>query len=168
MFEKEVTEQSGILASADLPKERPDTAAAEDKVVTADAEKTPDVKRHTQALRAQGEIQRLAGEHRESEVSRVLKREHAQLLSAVADRWRGKAAPFISMQRWVLSAYLAEICSYTNERLELMSSCRYQLRLTNEGGRGGRNAGLGLRVLDAFTVEEREVSSLSGGETFQA
>jgi exonuclease SbcC len=42
------------------------------------------------------------------------------------------------------------------------------LRLTDEGGRGGRNAGLGLRVLDAYTGEEREVSSLSGGETFQA
>ena len=72
------------------------------------------------------------------------------------------------MQRWVLSSYLAEICSYANQRLELMTSGRYQLRLTDEGGRGGRNAGLGLKVLDAYTGEEREVSSLSGGETFQA
>jgi exonuclease SbcC len=86
----------------------------------------------------------------------------------VADRCQGKAAPFISLQRWVLSAYLAEICSYANQRLELMTSGRYQLRLTDEGGRGGRQAGLGLRVLDAYTGEEREVSSLSGGETFQA
>jgi len=171
MFEKEVTKQSGILASADLanlPQERPDTAAAADKVVSADAAKTAAVERHTQARRAQSEIQRLAGEHREGEVSLVQKREHAQLVSTVADRWQGKTAPFISMQRWVLSAYLAEICSYANQRLELMSSGRYQLRLTNEGGRGGRNAGLSLRVLDAFTGEEREVSSLSGGETFQA
>jgi exonuclease SbcC len=96
------------------------------------------------------------------------KRERAQLLSAVADRCQGKAAPFISLQRWVLSAYLAEICRHANQRLELMTSGRYQLRLTDEGGRGGRNAGLALRVLDAYTGEEREVSSLSGGETFQA
>ena len=68
MFEKEVTKQSGILASADLadlPQERPDTAAAADKVVSADAAKTAAVEGHTQARRAQSEIQRLAGEHRE-------------------------------------------------------------------------------------------------------
>jgi exonuclease SbcC len=170
-FEKEVIELRGLLASADLvdmPKERPDTTAAAEMVVSADAAKTVAVERHTQARRAQSEIQRLAGEHREGEASLLQKRERAQLLSAVADRCQGKAAPFISLQRWVLSAYLAEICSYANQRLELMTSGRYQLRLTDEGGRGGRNAGLGLRVLDAYTGEEREVSSLSGGETFQA
>jgi exonuclease SbcC len=68
----------------------------------------------------------------------------------------------------VLSAYLDDICRYANQRLELMTSSRYQLRLSDEGGRGGRQAGLGLRVLDAYTGEEREVNSLSGGETFQA
>ena len=170
-FEKEVTGQTGILASpdlADLPEERPDTAAAEKTVITADTMRTTAVERNTKALRAQSEIQRLAGEHRDGEISIEQKRERAQLLSAVADRCQGRAAPFISMQRWVLSAYLAEICSYANQRLELMTSGRYQLRLTDEGGRGGRNAGLGLKVLDAYTGEEREVSSLSGGETFQA
>jgi exonuclease SbcC len=86
----------------------------------------------------------------------------------VADRCQGRAAPYISLQRWVLSAYLEEICGYANQRLELMTSGRYQLRLTDEGSRGGRQAGLGLRVLDAYTGEEREVGSLSGGETFQA
>jgi len=49
-----------------------------------------------------------------------------------------------------------------------MTSGRYRLQLSDEGGRGGRQAGLSLRVLDAFTGEEREVNSLSGGETFQA
>lgn len=170
-FEKEVTEQNAILASADLadlPKERPDTTAAAEMVTSADAAKTTAVEIHTQARRAQSEIQRLASEHREGEASLVEKRERAQLLSAIADRCQGKADPFISLQRWVLSAYLAEICRYANQRLELMTSGRYQLRLTDEGGHGGRNAGLVLKVLDAYTGADREVSSLSGGETFQA
>ena len=170
-FEKEVTEQNGILASpdlVDLPEERPDTTAAAELVITADEARTEATRRDTQARDAQREIQRLADEHREGEASLLQMRERAKLLSTVADRCQGKAAPFISMQRWVLSAYLAEICSYANQRLELMTSGRYQLQLTDEGGRGGRNAGLGLRVLDAYTGEDREVSSLSGGETFQA
>lgn len=68
----------------------------------------------------------------------------------------------------MISAYLSEISHYANQKLELMPSGRYQLRLTDEGGRGGRCAGLSLRVLDAYTGEEREVSSLTRGETLQA
>jgi exonuclease SbcC len=126
------------------------------------------VERHSEARGARSEIARLAAEHRCGAEALVRKQERAQLLSAVADRCQGKAAPFISLQRWVLSAYLGDICGFANQRLELMTSGRYQLRLSDEGGRGGRQAGLGLRVLDAYTGEEREVNSLSGGETFQA
>jgi exonuclease SbcC len=69
----------------------------------------------------------------------------------------------------VLSAYLEEICGYANQRLDQMTSGRYQLLLSDGSGqRRGSKAGLGLRVLDAFTGEQRDVSSLSGGETFQA
>ncbi len=170
-FEKELIELRGVLAAPDLaqlPPERPDTAAAQQAVSAADAARTAAVERHSEARGAQVEIERLAEEHRRGEASLAERRERAQLLSAVADRCQGRAAPFISLQRWVLSAYLADICRHANQRLELMTSGRYQLRLTDEGGRGGRQAGLGLRVLDAYTGEEREVSSLSGGETFQA
>lgn len=170
-FETEVIELRGVLASADLadlPQERPDIAAALEAVLAADGARTAAVERHSEARGAQTEIQRLTSEHSSGASELASRREQAQLLSAVADRCSGKTAPFISLQRWVLSAYLGDICRYANQRLELMTSGRYQLRLTDEGGRGGRQAGLGLRVLDAYTGEEREVSSLSGGETFQA
>ncbi len=170
-YEAELIGLRGLLASADLadlPVERPGTAAAQEAVITADAARTAAVERHSEARGAQAEIERLTSEHRSGAGELAARRERAQLLSAVADRCSGKAAPFISLQRWVLSAYLGDICRYANQRLELMTSGRYQLRLTDEGARGGRQAGLGLRVLDAYTGEEREVSSLSGGETFQA
>ena len=170
-FQLEVTKQEGVLASpdlAELPGERPDTAAAQEAVVLANEGYTNAVERQSEAKRAKTEIDRLAGKHRQGLEALSEKRARAQLLTSVANRCQGKADPFISLQRWVLSTYLADICGYANQRLELMTSGRYQLRLTDEGGRGGRNAGLGLRVLDAYTGEEREVSSLSGGETFQA
>jgi exonuclease SbcC len=170
-YETEVIELKGLLASADLadlPEQRPDTAAAQAATAHADGARTEATRRDTQARGAQAELQRLAGEHRLGAEALAGIQERAQLLSGVADRCQGRAAPYISLQRWVLSAYLGEICSYANQRLELMTSGRYQLRLTDGGSRGGRQAGLGLRVLDAYTGEEREVSSLSGGETFQA
>lgn len=170
-YEKDVIELRAILAAPDLahlPEPRPDTAAAREAVARADAARTRAVERHSEARGAQREITRLTAEHRDGAAALAEKQQRAERLSAVASRCQGKAAPYISLQRWVLSAYLADICGYANQRLTLMTSGRYQLRLTDEGGHGGRKAGLELRVLDAYTGEEREVSSLSGGETFQA
>ena len=170
-YDNDLIAVRSLLASADLselPEQRPDTAAAQQAVAVADAARTATVERHSEARGARAEIERLLAAYRQGAVALTASQERARLLSAVADRCTGRAAPFISLQRWVLSAYLAEICRYANQRLELMTSGRYQLRLSDEGGRGGRHAGLGLRVLDAYTGEEREVSSLSGGETFQA
>ncbi len=170
-YEAAVIEQRNLLAApdlADLPEQRPDTTAAGEAVTRADAARTRAVERHSEARGAQREITRLTAEHRAGAAALAEKQERAERLSAVANRCQGKAAPYISLQRWVLSAYLADICGYANQRLTLMTSGRYQLQLTDEGGRGGRNAGLGLEVLDAYTGEKREVSSLSGGETFQA
>jgi len=169
--ERQLIEVRAVLKSADLadlPEQRPDTAAAQAAMAAADAARTAAVERHSEARTARQEIERLAAEQQQAAAALQTAQQRASLLSAVADRCLGRTAPYISLQRWVLSAYLDEICRYANQRLELMTSGRYRLRLSDEGGRGGRNAGLGLRVLDAYTGEEREVSSLSGGETFQA
>jgi exonuclease SbcC len=170
-YEKELIELRGVLASEDLahlPEHCPDTAAAEAAWRAADAIRVAAVDRLSQARGCQDDLARLAAEHRRGEELLAQRREEAQLLNGVAERCLGKAPPYISLQRWVLAAYLEEICGHANLRLDLMTSGRYQLRLSDAGGRGGRQAGLGLKVLDAFTGEEREVSSLSGGETFQA
>jgi len=170
-FHDALTSQRAILAAADLqelPGQRPDTAAAEAAEAAADRARTAALERHSEARAAAAEIGRLAAEHRRQAEALAEQRARAELLSGVADRCQGRLPPYISLQRWVLSAYLAEICAYANQRLDLMTSGRYRLLLTDAGGRGGRNAGLNLRVHDAFTGEEREVTSLSGGETFQA
>ena len=169
--EREIAEQQALLAApelAELPEQRPDTAAAAQAVEQADGCRTRAVEQLTEARGVQSALQQLAEAHRQGDAALASQLERSTLLSSVADRCLGKATPYISLQRWVLSAYLAEICGYANQRLELMTSGRYRLQLTDEGGRGGRKAGLELRVLDAYTGEEREVNSLSGGETFQA
>jgi len=170
-FHGALTSQRAILAAPDLqelPEQRPDTAAAEAAEAAADGERTTAVERHSEARGAEDDIHRLGEEHRRLAAELADQQARAERIGAVADRCQGKLHPYISLQRWVLSAYLDDICTYANQRLDLMTSGRYQLRLTDAGGRGGRNAGLNLRVRDAFTGEEREVTSLSGGETFQA
>ena len=163
--------QRALLAAPELAtvaEQRPDTAAAEAEATAADQARNSALERHSQARGSHADLSRLSDEHRRQAAALADQQQRAQCLSTIADRCNGKLAPYISLQRWVLSAYLAEICQYANQRLDMMTSGRYQLRLSDGGGRGGRQAGLGLRVLDAFTGEEREVSSLSGGETFQA
>jgi exonuclease SbcC len=170
-YERELLELRGLLASpdlADLPEARPDTTAAQAAIARADGLRTQALTRQAQVERGHRETARLCDEHRGGSDALERQRATAQLLNAVADRCQGRTAPFISLQRWVLSAYLGEICGHANRRLEQMTAGRYQLQLSDGGGRGGRQAGLALRVLDAYTGEEREVNSLSGGETFQA
>jgi exonuclease SbcC len=163
--------QQGILEDpdlADLPDDRPETVAAQEAVGQTELAHVAAVEHHKGARDAERELRRLAGEHRTGEEALAERRERAGLVNAVADRCAGKLVPRISLQRWVLAAYLADICRHANTRLEKMTSGRYQMLVHSDGERGGKQAGLGLRVLDAFTGEEREVSTLSGGETFQA
>ena len=170
-YQEALHSQRALLAAPELAtvaEQRPDTEAAEAAATAADQARTAALERHTEARGGHDDLSRLSDEHRRQAAALADQQQQAQSLSTIADRCNGKLAPYISLQRWVLSAYLAEICQYANQRLDMMTSGRYQLRLSDGGGRGGRQAGLGLRVLDAFTGEEREVSSLSGGETFQA
>ncbi len=170
-YQEALQSQRALLAARELAtvaEQRPDTAAAEAAATAADQARTAALERHSEARGSHDDLSRLSGEHRRQAAALADQQQQAQSLSTIADRCNGKLAPYISLQRWVLSAYLAEICQYANQRLDMMTSGRYELRLSDGGGRGGRQAGLGLRVLDAFTGEEREVSSLSGGETFQA
>ena len=74
----------------------------------------------------------------------------------------------MSLSAYVLAARLEQVAASASERLSRMSSGRYQLLHTDEGGNGRVRGGLNLRVLDSWTGVERDPASLSGGETFSA
>ena len=73
----------------------------------------------------------------------------------------------LSFQRFVLAALLDDVLRQSSERLNRMSKGRYRLLRTKqvEPGRGG---GLDLEIEDAYSGFTRPVSTLSGGESFQA
>lgn len=74
----------------------------------------------------------------------------------------------MSLERYVLAAYLEEVAAVASHRLRLMTSGRYTLHHSDARARGNAASGLSLIVHDAYTGGEREVSTLSGGETFLA
>ncbi len=70
------------------------------------------------------------------------------------------------LSAYVLARRLDQVLDAANERLTHMRDHRYQLRRTARAARRSSQAGLGLEVLDQWTGEVREPSTLSGGETF--
>jgi exonuclease SbcC len=74
----------------------------------------------------------------------------------------------MSLETYVLAARLEQVAAAAGARLAVMSQGRYSLAHTDLRARGGGRSGLGLSVLDAWTGQERDTSTLSGGESFFA
>ncbi len=73
----------------------------------------------------------------------------------------------MSLSSFVLAARLEEVALAASERLLRMSQGRFSLVHT-DAGRGAGRAGLGLLARDTWTGQDRDTSTLSGGETFLA
>ncbi|WP_328539985.1 SMC family ATPase [Streptomyces sp. NBC_00344] len=72
------------------------------------------------------------------------------------------------LESYVLAARLEQVAAAATARLRRMSSGRYTL-VHSDAREGGRTrSGLGLHVVDAWTGQERDTATLSGGETFFA
>ncbi|MFF0474619.1 AAA family ATPase [Streptomyces sp. NPDC004284] len=71
------------------------------------------------------------------------------------------------LESYVLAARLEQVAAAASARLQRMSSGRYTL-VHSDARSGGKRAGLGLHVVDAWTGSERDTATLSGGETFFA
>ncbi|MGN6574507.1 MAG: SbcC/MukB-like Walker B domain-containing protein, partial [Nocardioides sp.] len=70
------------------------------------------------------------------------------------------------LSAYVLATRLDQVLDAANERLSHMRDQRYLLQRTGRASRKGAQAGLGLEVVDQWTGDVREPSTLSGGETF--
>lgn len=78
----------------------------------------------------------------------------------------GKNSKKLTLENYVLIYYLERIIHQANIRLERMSGERYQLKRRESISHG--YSGLEIEVFDFHSNKSRHISSLSGGETFQA
>jgi exonuclease SbcC len=92
------------------------------------------------------------------------------VIRELADALGGAGSNTLRMRlsSFVLAARLEKVAALANERLASMGDGRYQLRHTDGLAARGARSGLGLEVLDLWTGQARETSSLSGGESFMA
>jgi exonuclease SbcC len=92
-------------------------------------------------------------------------------LEQVADLYsmmKGDNALKISFERYILIEYLDQILHAANERLRGLSDGQFVLLRSDRLEARGKQSGLGLDVYDAYTGQNRDVKSLSGGEKFNA
>lgn len=94
--------------------------------------------------------------------------EEYKVVGELADLSNGKKAPYISFERYILASYFEDIIEAANIRLEKMTGDRFSLIRKTSKSKGAGQKGLELEIYDNYTDSSRDVSSLSGGESFKA
>lgn len=97
-------------------------------------------------------------------------RQQARILAELADTVRGAGDNNyrMSLNAYVLAARLEQVALAASERLVAMSDGRYTLQHTDARAARNQKSGLGLEVVDEWTGQRRDTSTLSGGESFMA
>jgi len=90
------------------------------------------------------------------------------LLSDLFTTMKGDNPLKLSFERYILIDYLEQILVMANIRLSKLSNGQFELRRSDRLETHGKQSGLGLDVYDAYTGQDRDVKTLSGGEKFNA
>jgi exonuclease SbcC len=170
--EADVANVDAQLADPDLdvPLEPPaDVAAAQQLVAEAAADHDAAVRRHEGASARADGLAQLAPEFAQQVAALQPLRDRATEARQLADLAAGLGANALRMtlSAFVLAARLEEVAEAASHRLEKMTAGRYRLAHT-DSRRGAGKSGLGLVAQDAWTGQDRDTSTLSGGETFLA
>ncbi|MET9347486.1 SMC family ATPase [Streptomyces termitum] len=155
--------EAAALPPADLPAAEAAHTAAERALRAAGAELAAARERVTGlaglARQAEAEVRRLGPLHTEHDrVARL-----AGLTAGTSTENERR----MRLESYVLAARLEQVAAAASARLQRMSSGRYTL-VHSDARAGARRSGLGLHVVDAWTGNERDTATLSGGETFFA
>ncbi|MDD2955624.1 MAG: SMC family ATPase [Oscillospiraceae bacterium] len=120
------------------------------------------------ALKARFAFQsgQLAQMRQELARAEVLEADNSRL-SLLAGLTGGMNPRRLSFERYVLAFYFDNIIAAANLRLASMTGGRYSLQRKEEKEKFGRASGLDLVIADSYSGKLREVSTLSGGESFQ-
>lgn len=120
------------------------------------------------ALRTAQEAQRLSASiERAHERVKSLEAKLEEVMD-VFQMLKGDNALKISFERYILIEFLEQILFAANARLRDLSNGQFSLQRSDRLENRGKQSGLGLDVYDAYTGQNRDVKTLSGGEKFNA
>ncbi|SFE51710.1 exonuclease SbcC [Paenibacillus algorifonticola] len=102
-----------------------------------------------------------------SERVKQLEAELEQVLD-IYQMLKGDNALKISFERYILIEFLEQILQAANVRLQRLSGGQFMLQRSDRLEVRGKQSGLGLDVYDAYTGQNRDVKTMSGGEKFNA
>lgn len=105
--------------------------------------------------------------HNASEGIEELERKVSKLTS-LHDVIRGQNHLKLSFERFIQIDYLERIIQSANSRLHNLSNGQFELMRSERQEIRGKQSGLGLDVYDAYTGQNRDVKTMSGGEKFNA
>lgn len=105
----------------------------------------------------------------DAEIAKFAQAEHAIApLLAVAQTSNGANPAKLTLETYAIAAMFDQVLVSANLRLRPMSGGQYTLMRDTRAPKGGAKQGLDIVVHDTHTGRERDVATLSGGETFMA
>lgn len=141
---------------AELRALKAELAAQEQQMLTA-------AQRCTGNEQALERLTTLAAERAETAATEAQLRD---LYQAVSGQQSGQVK--LSFEAYVQQFYFRQVVAAANQRLDLLTNANYVLRCRREAGSLRGQTGLDLEVFDSNTGAWRDVSTLSGGESFLA
>lgn len=96
--------------------------------------------------------------------------EKSAMIHELAERFKGNLTnKRMDIETFVQRYYLKRILHLANKRLMPMTGNQYEMRIfSEEEANQGSNKGLDLNIYSYLTGQEREIRTLSGGESFMA
>jgi len=95
----------------------------------------------------------------------VLEKQETDDLSKIAN---GNNEQRLSFERFVLCEYFDNVLTHANLRLIRITNDRFKMSRKSSVGDGRKSSGLDIEVFDSETGKSRDITSLSGGESFKA
>lgn len=155
-------------------------AAAAENIEHTDTEKLEDTKSALESDKKESEAARRIADRRRSANAAILSElktaekeldeyeKEYRLIKSLSDTANAKlAGNRMTFETYIQQRYFAGITDFANMRLSKMTGGRYMLCPRSRGGTQGQG-GLELEVMDYSTGKKRDVSTLSGGESFTA